>query len=339
MRLVILAATLAYLVVGAAAAGARSPVLTDCARNEGIVAGQYSVSKLRAAYREIPETKRVSADCGQSVASHLAYLRGLRGGRQAGDVLDDCTRHGGRLTQRFAPHALTRAARLMTTARREQTRCLIGIVSQLRARGRPVAITAPTRSRVGGPYDSQTGEQLRDSLAKFTAALRRDLEPYDAIPQNVIDMLVRRNRERNDGFDFFSVRRVGPDQTAVWLVVANGRMCGIRWYGDTIRPDLQCVNANRWAKGEAMLALRPHSDATQDLWGVIPDDFTEPRLLFGEGDSSRPLLTAGNGTLDELEELPGAVEWSAGGGKQWFDTTRMPCLAYCLSVPAVAGIS
>jgi hypothetical protein len=317
-----------------AAAHARSAVLSDCHRNDGIVGKQYSVPALRAAYREIPKAQRVSSDCGQSIASHVAALDGARGGRQSGAVLDDCTRHGGRLTRRFAPHALTRAAGLMTSARREQTRCLIGIYSQLRARGRPVAFAQPGRTKVKGPYDAQTGESLRSSLAKFTAALRANAVPYDTPPQNVLDLLDRRNKQRDDGFDFFSVRRVGPDETAVWLVTANGRMCGIRWYGNTIHPDLKCVSANRWAKGEGMLALRGHSDHTYDVWGVIPDDFADGELLFGEG-TTRPLNTAPNGALDELEELPGAVQWSTGEGMSWFDTTREPCVINCLDVPRV----
>jgi hypothetical protein len=334
VRFVVVAA-LAIVALVPATAGARSPVLANCSQNGGIVGRQFSVSALRAAYKQIPEATRVASDCGQSIASHVAAMRGGRGGRQAGTVLDDCTRHGGRLTKRFAPHALTRAANLMTDARREQTRCLIGIYSQLRARGRPVAFAPPGKTKVKGPYDAQTGEQLRSSLAKFTAALRQNAVPYDTPPQNVLDLLDRRNRERGDGFDFFSVRRVGPDETAVWLVTANGRMCGIRWYGDTIRPDLQCIGANRWASGEGMLAMRGHSDATYDVWGVIPDDFSDGKLLFGENGSSRPLYAAPNGVLDELEELPGAVQWSARDGLRWFDTTRRPCTANCLAVPPV----
>lgn len=306
MRLpALLLLVLLALAAPATSHAAKPKPLTDCARNDGVVAGKHSVKALKAAYRAIPVERRISDDCGQSIASHLAALRGLKGGRQAGAVLEDCTRHGGRLTQRFAPHALARAARLMSTARREQTRCLIGILSQLRARGRPVAVsTPPRRSAVKGPYAEQSGFELREALAPFTAALRRNAEPSDGVPENVLDELVRRNEERDAGYDVFSVRRVGPGDTAVWLVTANGKMCAMRWYGDTIAPDFMCLNANRWAKGEGLLDLRPHSDATHDVWGVIPDGFDDGTLLFGRGDRTRPLETTENGVLDQLEELP-----------------------------------
>ena len=70
---------------------------------------------------------------------------------------------------------------------------------------------------------------------------------------------------------------------------------------------------------------------------MIPDAFRNGTLLFGDA-TSRPLATDGNGVLDPLERIPGAVEWSAYGGRQWYDTTRLPCITNCLDVPPIAGV-
>lgn len=324
------------LLVPAPASAARPKPLRDCQRHDGIVAGSYTARELTEAYDAIRPARRVASNCGQSIASHLAALDGPRGGRDARDVLDDCTRHGGRLTRRFAPHALLRAARIMTDARREQTRCRVGIFSQLRARKRAVAIQPARRSRVRGPYDDQTGVELRDSLKPFTEALRRGPLNSDLPPENLFDFVTERNDRRDAGFDIFSFRRVGPDETPVWLVTADGRMCGLRWYGPTVQPGITCKSANRWAKGTAALRVRAHDDGTNDIWGVAPDAMEDGTLLFGASERSRELVAEGNGVLDELSELPGAVEYdSLDGGQQWFDATRKPCSEGCVSVPDV----
>ncbi|MEA2170629.1 MAG: hypothetical protein QOF76_3929 [Solirubrobacteraceae bacterium] len=332
----LLAATVALLVALPAAARAAAP-LDDCHKNHGIVAGQYPVPTLRNAYFAIPTDERVSDDCGQAIASQVAALNGQAGGRQAGAVLDDCTRHGGRLTQKFAPHALARAARGMTKQRREETRCLVGILSQLRARGKAVAISRPTQGVPQGDYAGQTGAELQDSMKKFTAALRRPVLPSDKLPDKLAGFLAFNNNRYGTGYEVNQVRRVGPDGSAVWLVTGNDAVCAGREIGGDADAQVTCEPPDAWAHGVPALAVNSRRDGTQEIWGVIPDAVDTPTVLFGGG-RNRLLTFDGTGVFDESLSLPGAVSWEIKKTRHWYDPTLTPCHRDCLDLPKIPGL-
>lgn len=337
MRLFLAAAFAALALLPTARASAAQP-LADCARNDGVVAGQYSVAALRNSYYAIPRRERVSDDCGQAIASQVAAARrGNSGGREAGAVLDDCTRHGGRLTLRYAPHALARAARGMTQARRVETRCLIGILSQLRARKRQVGISRPKPRVPQGEFSGQTGEELQESMKRFTAALRRPVTPEDALPNQLAGFLAFKNNTEGAGYAVTQVRRIGPEGSAVWLITGDDKVCAGREIGGNADPQVVCQPPDAWAKGVPALAVNSRRDGVQEIWGALPDAVDEPGLLFGDG-RDRLLTFDETGVFDEALSLPGSATWKIKNTRHWFDTSATPCRRDCLDLPEIPGL-
>jgi hypothetical protein len=317
----------------AASPGWGASPLADCQAHGGVLASRHSDKALMKGYRAIPVQVRVAEDCGQAIASQLEVY-GPPSDRPAGVVLRDCLRHGGRLIRRYSRRTLARANRELRGRRRRHTRCLIGILSQLRGLGSKVALTRPQSGSRMGRLAQEDAGGVEAAISQSTKTLRRPVQAQDALKPLVRNFLAQ-NIEA--GYDLDQARRVGALGEAMWLVVGRGRVCIARQYGDEAA-SAACELADDYAAGRPVVVVGARPDNRHEIYGVIPDFVRGPVLVFGDG-RRHHLNATSNAIFFKADRLPSLLTWVDGSGRRdWLDTTRTVCAPegnHCLQVPAL----
>jgi hypothetical protein len=332
-RLCVLAIT---AIVGLAAlainADAMTDPLSDCKGHGGQLSRPHRAQALRHAYAQIPPEFRVASDCGQAVASQLA-IRGPHGRPRVADVFGDCVRHGGRLTRRFDVRTLKRAARNLTPHLLEGTRCRLGISSQLLALGAEASVDAPMRQP--SDLDHAAAADVQRAIATITSVVRRAREPNDALPAMASRFLASRP---SIGFLPEESRRVGTIRARTWLVTATGSVCVIRQFAQAAVA-AGCGRASAFLSGIPILTIGSRSDYRHNYYGVAPDTFATPALLYSV-EARRRLTTVENGFAVVSPRLAVSMTWiDAAHDRRWIDSSFVPCAprtGHCIRMPHIA---
>lgn len=310
---------------------ASSSVMRDCTEHFGVVTQRHSRTALINAYRALPDTEKLF-DCGQGIASALALKR-TRG--TAGQVIDDCLNHGGRLTRAYSPAALLRARRRATREQLAETRCLIGISTQQRQQGSRIRLGLPTRRiTTTGPLDQRPGEQVADTLAPVFAPFITAAAGPDTLPDRVRGFLEFLNEQEGRDNVIDRARRAGPLQAKIWAFPARGSFCAVR--AVLTATTSVCNNAAAALAGTPNLAVTGGPRGSFDIWGTAPDTLPALTVITTPGHkTTRP--TTNHGLLINVATLPVTISWTLPDGTtHYFDASRQYCTRNhkpCVRVP------
>ncbi len=297
--------------------------LRDCLTHQGVLSQAYERSALVSAYRALPANARLS-DCAQGIASQLA-LGADRGTVSTSAVQRDCVEHGGRLTRAYRRTTLLATLQALSLEARTETRCLIGIYSQMRGRGSRVALRFPRSPVQRTELDRESGAAVTQAMTERFTAFRRARSEADELPARARGFAVNENRRTNDDLVVEQSRRVSFSLRGIWVVGARGSVCAIRNFGG-VATGIACDSASQVAEGNPVLAVSPApKDAGWEIWGAAPDSLSSMTAIERPG-RRKVVRLSGNGLALRLPRIPVALTWrSADGHQHYYDTTRVPC--------------
>jgi hypothetical protein len=286
----------------------------NCDAHRGALTADVSPGTLRQVHSWIREHDMEWSDCGRAVSSRVVGER-TPTARSASAAIDDCIEHGGQLTTSYATKRLRDAITELTPEQRTETRCQIGLMSQLNGRiEKPIMPSArPTRPSSKGVSLTST----LSTLGLVFPAFARPRDPIaDAIPAELADFI------KGSGGDVDQTRVIGSEAHHVFLVPGAGTLCLATRIADNAV--LGCGVAAAWKDTLSVaVMLAPGGVA---VWGPAPAYASKFRLLDANG--RRRTVAPTNGLLWVTSKLvPRLLTWQdADGATHYQDFTTQACL-------------